>query len=122
VATEISEPVKGAIIAEYLTGETKSNICRNLKVSRPTIIKVLNEAEIDEYVRKTKSILMSGSPLAAQRIVKEAAKDHNVAFELLDRQGILIKQRENGAATQVNVALGFEGMAAPYVKEEKPEP
>jgi predicted transcriptional regulator len=122
MGSEIKPSAQTEVIARHLTGDTNTKIAKDMSIARNTVARILSDAQVTQLAEETKSILLNGSPRAAKRIIIAAAKDHSVGFELLDRLNILVKQRENGAATQVNVALGFEGMAAPYIKEEKPEP
>jgi len=118
MGSETPGPTQIAVLARHLNGERNNKIAEDLGISPNTVSRILSDGQVERIHAETKSILLRGSQGAAKRIIKVAAKDHNVGFELLDRLNILAKPRE-GAATQVNVALGFEGMAAPYAKESK---
>lgn len=119
MANETPTPAQIEVVARHLQGERKGKIAKDMHLSRNTVTRILSDAQVEQIHAETKAILLNGSQGAAKQIIKQAAKDHNVGFELLDRLNILAKQREGGAQTQVNVALGFEGMAAPYAKENK---
>lgn len=100
---------QAAVIAKHITGDTNTKIAEDLGLHRNTVARILNDSEIVRLGEETKSELISGTLGAARRIVKDSKRNTDVAFEYLDRMGILTK-KEAGATTNVAVGVNFDGM------------
>lgn len=109
MSAETSEPVKARVIAARLEGDTKLQISKDLGLSKPTVYKILSEAQVDRIAAETRCELISGTLGAAKRIVKDAKKNTGTAFEYLDRMGILTKRAES-TGSNVNIGVNFEGL------------
>ncbi len=112
MAIETPLPVQAEIIAKHLGGASKSQIARDLQMSRTTIVKVLNEAEISRLTGEAKSILLNALPDSARTIARAVRKKSSDAWELLDRTGVMPKS--TGDAPSVNVAVALGSLPAAF--------
>lgn len=116
MALETPLPRQAQVIAKHLRGRSKTQIASELGMSRNTVVKILDESEIEALAQESKSILICALPDSARTIANAVRKNPTHAWELLDRTGVMPKV-ESGA-TNVNVGLNFADMPNPYAKAE----
>lgn len=87
VQSNLPAPVKAAVLARYLAGDSNSQIARDLLVSRPTIAVILAESEIGEYVADGRRNLMNAIPRAVDNLIG-AVMEGNVMASITLLKGI----------------------------------
>ena len=81
--------LKTAAIAKAAVGESISQIAKDLDVSRPTIHRILSEAEFGSLVDAGKYSLYDKIPEAAELYGKKVTKDWKEAKDFLERVTVL---------------------------------
>jgi len=96
------EPVKAAVIARTVQGESKSKIARDLEIDRATVRRIIDASEISRIVEEGKSECYGMVPKSVSNI--EAAVnqgDVKASFGILKGTGVLKNGNSNG--NQVHV-------------------
>lgn len=107
-----SEAVKGAVIAKHLSGDSNSQIARDLEVSRPTVIRILSEAEIDSFVQGGKASLIELIPTAVKTYGTALGSDPDRAESFLERLKVL-PGKESGGNVTLNNFIGIGSLPRP---------
>jgi len=77
--------VKTAVIAKSALGVSKAQIARELEISRNTVKRILNEAELSSLVDQGKSSLYECIPKAAELYGSKVKSDPEEAKDFLER-------------------------------------
>jgi hypothetical protein len=102
-----SAPVKAAVIAKHLAGKNNAEIAREVGISRPTIIKILSEAEMGQMATEAKSNLFGAIPDAVRCYSEAVGMDAERAESFLERMKILPgKEPSGGVAINNFIGLG----------------
>lgn len=97
---------KTAVVTKALTGQSKSKIARDLKISRPTVDVILKEADFDNIVTqaKVKTYALLNDATDACRYQLRKKHNGNIGLELLKGVGIL-RPSESSQETTIKVMI-----------------
>lgn len=98
--------VKTAVIAKTVAGKTKTQIAKELGVTRNTVRRILNESEIDQILGEGKSAIMQLVPHAAKRYGQKVKRSPEEAKDFLERMEVLPARRIEQASGSINFTLG----------------
>ena len=107
MASNKSPVTKTAAIAMALTGESNSQIAENLGISRPTVAKILIEADFANLVSQGKADVFRMIPEATAAIRKaiKRGKTTEEAQLVLRSTGVLAPEESNNTSVQVNLGV-----------------
>jgi hypothetical protein len=120
MAIETPFPRQAEVLVKHLTGSTKTEIAKDLGMSRNTVVRILDESEIERLHMESKSILLNALPDSANTIARAVRKSPAHAWELLDRTGVMPKRE--GESQHINIGLISEGLPTLSVQNDKPTP
>lgn len=112
-----SPVVQGAVIAKHLTGASKSQIARDLRIGRNTVYRILSEAEMNTFVEQGKSAMFELIPDAIAAYGTGVKADRVVAESHLERMKVLpVKETSAGGGT-INNFIGIGSLARPDTRK-----
>ena len=117
---EAGLPVQAEVLTKHLAGASKTQIAQEMRMSRNTVTKILDESEIDRITQESKSILLSALPDSAHCIARAVRKSPQHAWELLDRTGVLPKS--SGESQQINIGVMTEGLPTLHAEAKASQP
>jgi len=107
VKSKKSPAVKAAVVAKHVTGSSNSQIARDLEISRPTVIRILSEAEIDTFVQQGRAGLYDLIPAAVKTYSGGVRANVDRAEDFLERVKVLPRKEESGSISFNNfIGLG----------------
>jgi DNA-binding transcriptional regulator LsrR (DeoR family) len=114
--------VKTAVIAKAAIGASKSQIARDLDITRPTVTRILNESEFSNLVEQGKSNLYQMIPEAVDIYGSRVKKNALEAKDFLERVTVL-PSRPSEQTTNNGVQINFhrDPMTPSVALPEKPE-
>jgi hypothetical protein len=98
--------IQTAVIAKALTGENKTNIAKDLKITRGTVNAILNQTDIAHQIELGRSRAISLIPRSLDVVENRLEKnDGSVAISLLRGTQVLVNQQNTTIQnnTQANV-------------------
>lgn len=112
-----SEAVKGAVIAKHVSGSSNSKISRDLGISRPTVIRILSEAEIDSLVQQGRSGLAELVPDAVKKYGGGVKSNVDRAESFLERMKVLPAREAAIGSNTINNFIGIGSLARPDTRK-----
>lgn len=111
---------KSAVVAKALTGQSKRQIAKDLKISRPTVDVILKEADFDQIVAQAKVNTYGLLDDATDACRWQLRKKHNgnIGLELLKGVGIL-RSGEDSKGTTIKVLI-LNGQSMPPQESNAP--
>jgi len=125
--------IQTAVIAKALTGQSKSNIAKDLDITRGTVAAILNQTDIEHQVQLGRSRAISLIPRSLDVVENRLDRnDGSVAISLLrgtqvlQNQAVQVNVQNNGAMAwiQLNQAKAEQVLECPPIdtqaKSDKP--
>lgn len=121
MAIEKSLPVQAMVIAKHLQGESNSQIARDLEIARTTVIKILSQSEIDEFVERGRSGLYELIPQAVKTYGGGVAENVDRAESFLERMKVLPSKVTEANGNTINNFIGIGNLPRPNFGTKRSE-
>lgn len=106
MASNKSPVIKGAVVAKALAGESNTQIANDLGISRPTVYRILNEAEFADLMAQGKSGIFSLIPKSVKALEMALDKgDCSEAKNILRNVGLMQSEQQGAPSTTVNFGV-----------------
>ena len=110
--TNKAPAVQAAVAAKRASGQSKSQISRDLGISRNTVDVILSEAELSNFVERSKAVIFSALPKIAEVYARRAEETFQQAESTLERMKV-IPTRETGGGLTLNNFIGIGNLRRP---------
>jgi DNA-binding transcriptional regulator LsrR (DeoR family) len=106
------EVVQAAVIAKRVSGESQRQIAKDLGISRSTVGVILSEAELGQFVDRSKAVIFSALPKIAETYAKGAAESFERSESALERLKV-IPTRDAAGSVNFNNFIGIGNLRRP---------
>ena len=108
--------VQAAVIAKRISGESQRQIAKDLGISRSTVGVILSEAELGQFIERSKAVIFSALPKIAETYAKGAAESFERAESTLERLKV-IPTRDAGGGLTLNNFIGIGNLPRPDARK-----
>lgn len=116
--------VQAAVIHRRAVGHSKSKIARDLKMNRRTVDRILSDAEVHEFVERSKGVIFRALPDIAETYVAGAKDKFERAESALERLQVIPARQSDGGGLTLNNFVGIGTLGRPDARRvisEEPE-